>query len=174
MEQFNQFKVEKQAALKGLEQLRAVLDELGEMGVDVGSELNKIDSAVQAVESDVLRIALLGAFSDGKTSVIAAWLGKIMADMNINMDESSDRLAIYSPEGLPEKCEIVDTPGLFGDKEKSVDGEQVMYEDLTKRYISEAHLILYVVDATNPLKESHNDIVKWVLRDLNKIGRAHV
>ncbi|SUD67270.1 HSR1-like GTP-binding protein [Pseudomonas putida] len=170
MEQFKQFNVEKQTALKGLEQLRAVLDELGEMGADVGSELRKIDSAVQAVESDVLRIALLGAFSDGKTSVIAAWLGKVMADMNIDMDESSDRLAIYSPEGLPEKCEIVDTPGLFGDKEKSVEGEQVMYEDLTKRYISEAHLILYVVDATNPLKESHNDIVKWVLRDLNKLS----
>ncbi|MEI4966073.1 LeoA/HP0731 family dynamin-like GTPase [Aeromonas caviae] len=170
MEQFNQFNAEKQTALKGLEQLRAVLDELGEMGADVGSELQKIDSAVQAVESDVLRIALLGAFSDGKTSVIAAWLGKVMADMNIDMDESSDRLAIYSPEGLPEKCEIVDTPGLFGDKEKSVDGEQVMYEDLTKRYISEAHLILYVVDATNPLKESHYDIVKWVLRDLNKLS----
>jgi len=147
-----------------------VLDELGEMGADVSSELQKIDSAVQAVESDVLRIALLGAFSDGKTSVIAAWLGKVMADMNIDMDESSDRLAIYSPEGLPEKCEIVDTPGLFGDKDKSVDGEQVMYEDLTKRYISEAHLILYVVDATNPLKESHYDIVKWVLRDLNKLS----
>lgn len=170
MEQFKQFNVEKQAALKSLEQLRAVLDELGEMGADVDSELRKIDSAVQAVESDVLRIALLGAFSDGKTSVIAAWLGKVMADMNIDMDESSDRLAIYSPEGLPEKCEIVDTPGLFGDKEKTVDGEQVMYEDLTKRYISEAHLILYVVDATNPLKESHNDIVKWVLRDLNKLS----
>lgn len=170
MEQFKQFNVEKQAALKKLEQLRAVLDELGEMGADVGSELQKIDSAVQAVESDVLRIALLGAFSDGKTSVIAAWLGRVMADMNIDMDESSDRLAIYSPEGLPEKCEIVDTPGLFGDKEKTVDGEQVMYEDLTKRYISEAHLILYVVDATNPLKESHYDIVKWVLRDLNKLS----
>ncbi|ATE58983.1 LeoA/HP0731 family dynamin-like GTPase [Thauera sinica] len=170
MEQFKQFNVEKQAALERLEQLRAVLDELGEMGADVGSELQKIDSAVQAIESDVLRIALLGAFSDGKTSVIAAWLGKVMADMNIDMDESSDRLAIYSPQGLPEKCEIIDTPGLFGDKQKSVDGEPVMYEDLTKRYISEAHLILYVVDATNPLKESHNDIVKWVLRDLNKLS----
>ncbi len=45
-----------------------------------------------------------------------------------------------------------------------------MYEDLTRRYISEAHLIFYVVDATNPLKESHSDIVKWVLRDLNKLS----
>lgn len=170
MEQFRQFNVEKQVVLKRLEQLRGVLNELGEMGADVSSEVQKIDSAVQAVESDVLRIALLGAFSDGKTSVIAAWLGKVMADMKIDMDESSDRLAIYSPKGLPEKCEIVDTPGLFGDKERTVDGEQVMYEDLTKRYISEAHLILYVVDATNPLKESHRDIAKWVLRDLNKLS----
>lgn len=170
MDQFKQFNVEKQAALKGLEQLRTVLNELGEMGADVVNELQKIDSAVHTIESDVLRIALLGAFSDGKTSVIAAWLGKVMADMNIDMDESSDRLAIYSPEGLPERCEIVDTPGLFGDKEKTIDGGQVMYEDMTKRYISEAHLILYVVDATNPLKESHNDIVKWVLRDLNKLS----
>ena len=170
MEQFKQFNVEKQSALKKLEQLREVLNELGEMGADVDKELQKIDSAVQTVQSDVLRIALLGAFSDGKTSVIAAWLGKIMADMKIDMDESSDRVAIYHPQGLPEKCEIVDTPGLFGDKEKVVNGEQVMYEDLTKRYISEAHLILYVVDATNPLKESHNDIVKWVLRDLNKLS----
>jgi len=27
-----------------------------------------------------------------------------------------------------------------------------------------------VVDATNPLKESHQDIVRWVLRDLNKLS----
>lgn len=170
MEQFKQFNIEKQAALKSLDELRSVLNELEEMGVDVSNELIKIDSAVKSVESDVLRIALLGAFSDGKTSVVAAWLGRVMADMKIDMDESSDRLAIYTPEGLSEKCEIVDTPGLFGDKEKTVDGVKVMYEDLTKRYISEAHLIFYVVDATNPLKESHNDIVKWLLRDLNKLS----
>ncbi|RCM97827.1 GTPase Era [Pseudomonas aeruginosa] len=170
MEQFTQFGVEKQAALGTLEKLRGVLDALREMGVDVEGDLQKITSAMQAVESDVLRIALLGAFSDGKTSVIAAWLGKVMEDMKISMDESSDRLAIYKPEGLPGQCEIVDTPGLFGDKEKEVDGEQVMYEDLTKRYISEAHLILYVVDATNPLKDSHSEIAKWVLRDLNKLS----
>lgn len=170
MEHFSQFNVDKQAAIKGLDELRKILKELGELGTDVSAEMEKLDSAVQAIEADVLRIALLGAFSDGKTSVIAAWLGKVMADMKIDMDESSDRLAIYSPEGLPGKCEIVDTPGLFGDKEKTVDGEQVVYEDLTKRYISEAHLILYVVDATNPLKESHNAIAKWVLRDLNKLS----
>lgn len=170
MEQFKQFSLEKQKTIDTLEHLRSILVELQELGVDVNEDFKKIESAVEAVESDVLRIALLGAFSDGKTSVVAAWMGKVLEDMNIDMDESSDRLAIYKPQGLSDQCEIVDTPGLFGDKEKSIEGTQVLYEDLTKRYISEAHLIFYVVDATNPLKESHNDIAKWVLRDLNKLS----
>lgn len=170
MEQFKQFSIEKHAAVASLHRLRGVVETLGEMEMDVSDDLQKIASAIASVESDVLRIALLGAFSDGKTSVIAAWLGKVMEDMNISMDESSDRLSIYKPEGLPGQCEIVDTPGLFGDKEREIDGKQVMYEDLTKRYISEAHLIFYVVDATNPLKESHSSIAKWVLRDLNKLS----
>ncbi len=170
MEQFKQFSIEKQAAINSLLQLRGMLEMLGEMGINISDDLQKVTSAINAIESDVLRIALLGAFSDGKTSVIAAWLGKVMDDMNISMDESSDWFSIYKPEGLPDQCEIVDTPGLFGDKEREVDGRLVMYEDLTRRYISEAHLIFYVVDATNPLKESHSDIVKWVLRDLNKLS----
>lgn len=170
MELFKQFNKDKQATIGTLETLREVLGEIGDLGVDVQDDLTKIASALGSIESDVLRIALVGAFSDGKTSVIAAWLGKIMDDMKIDMDESSDRLAIYKPEGLPGQCEIVDTPGLFGDKEKSINGEPMMYEDVTKRYISEAHLILYVVDATNPLKESHSVIAKWILRDLNKLS----
>lgn len=170
MEQFKQFNDEKQATIDTLNNLREVLGQLGGMGVDVRDDLQKIAEALKSVESDVLRIALLGAFSDGKTSVVAAWLGKIMDDMKIDMDESSDRLEIYKPEGLPGQCEIVDTPGLFGDKERTVDGEHVMYEDLTKRYISEAHVIFYVVDATNPLKESHSAIAKWILRDLDKLS----
>lgn len=170
MEQLKQFEVEKQTAINTLQQLKEVLTELGSVGIDVSADIQKLESALNVIKDDVLRIALLGAFSDGKTSVIAAWLGKIMADMKIDMDESSDRLAVYRPEGLPEKCEIVDTPGLFGDKQKEDNGHQIMYEDITRNYISEAHLILYVVDATNPLKESHNQIAHWVLRDLNKLS----
>jgi len=169
MDQLKQFESQKQNTLKILGDLKGVLEELRDIGMEVESDIAKIDSAVDSIKDDVLRIALLGAFSDGKTSVVASWLGKVMEDMNIDMDESSDKLAVYTPEGLPEKCEIVDTPGLFGDKQKEVNGHQVMYEDVTRQYISEAHLILYVVDATNPLKDSHNEIVKWVLRDLNKL-----
>ncbi|EFM9920348.1 GTP-binding protein, partial [Escherichia coli] len=94
MEQFKQFSIEKQAAINSLLQLRGMLEMLGEMGINISDDLQKVTSAINAIESDVLRIALLGAFSDGKTSVIAAWLGKVMDDMNISMDESSDRLSI--------------------------------------------------------------------------------
>lgn len=169
MEPFEHFNAEKQAALGSLEALRGILSELSELGVDVAPDLAKIESAVSAVQSDVLRIALLGAFSDGKTSVVASWLGQVTDDMKIDPDESSDELTVYRPDGLDGRCEIVDTPGLFGDKERTVDGHQVMYGDLTRRYISEAHLLFYVVDSTNPLKDSHGDIARWVLRDLGKL-----
>ena len=170
MEPFKQFASDKQGALDRLTRLAALIHQLGGLGLDVQDDLAKVDSAVKAIESDVLRVALMGAFSDGKTSVVAAWLGLVMDDMKIDMDESSDRLAVYRPAGLPDQCEIVDTPGLFGDKERTVDGEQVLYADLTTQYISEAHLVLFVVDATNPLKDSHGEIVRWLLRDLNKLG----
>lgn len=170
MEQFKQFNLEKEVVIAKLGQLESILQDLSSLGMNVEGGFEKIKSALTSINSDVLKVALLGAFSDGKTSVIASWLGHIMDDMNIDINESSDRIAIYKPKGLPEKCEIIDTPGLFGDKEKSINGSQVMYSDLTKKYISEAHIVLYVVDATNPLKESHNDIVKWVLRDLNKLS----
>lgn len=170
MEQFRKFDLEKQAAISSLTNLRSVVVDMTDIGIDVSADLAKIDDAVASVQGDVLRIALLGAFSDGKTSVIAGWLGKIMDDMKIDSDESSDRLEIYTPDGLPGKCKIIDTPGLFGDKKKEVGAAPVMFEDITKRYISEAHLIFYVVDATNPLKDSHNDIVRWILRDLNKLS----
>ncbi len=170
MEQFNQFTAEKDGVLRTLDGLDVLLLEIGQLGVDVEDGQQKVSEARRTIESEVLRIALLGAFSDGKTSVVAAWLGQVLENMKIDMDESSDRLSVYIPEGLPGKCEIVDTPGLFGDKERTIGSRRVMYEDLTMRYISEAHLMLYVVDATNPLKDSHSDIVRWVLRDLRKLS----
>lgn len=170
MESFKQFAIDKGDTLDRLGRLEGHIRQLGGLGQDVQDDLDKVAAAVKAVEGDVLRVALLGAFSDGKTSVIAGWLGHVMEDMRIEMDESTDRPSIYRPAGLPDQCEIVDTPGLFGDKERTVDGQTVLYADLTRQYISEAHLVLYVVDATNPLKDSHGDVVRWLLRDLKKLS----
>lgn len=171
MEQFSQFTLQKNDVVQQLKQLKNIMVKLEEVGIDSADTLQKIENAILNVQDDTLRIALLGAFSDGKTSVIAGWLGQVMGNMIIDSDESSNELAYYRPDNLPEKCEIVDTPGLFGDKERLDDrGNTVQYSDFTRKYISEAHLIFYVVDAVNPLKESHKDTVKWVLRDLNKLS----
>ena len=171
MEQFKQFNASKSEVIQSLDNLQTLVGELEKLGLDVAQDIDKIKTAIGDVQADTLRIALLGAFSDGKTSVVAGWLGQVMKDMKIDTNESSDALAIYRPENLQDRCEIVDTPGLFGDKEKTTeDAALVQYGDNTKNYISEAHLIFYVVDATNPLKESHQDIVRWVLRDLNKLS----
>ena len=171
MEQFNQFTIHKSDVIKQLGWLKDIVYKLNDVGIDSVDVLQKIENAIVNINNDTLRIALLGAFSDGKTSVIAGWLGQVMNNMIIDSNESSNELAIYKPDNLPEKCEIVDTPGLFGDKERLDDrGNTIQYSDITRKYISEAHLIFYVVDAVNPLKESHKDTVQWVLRDLNKLS----
>ena len=171
MDHFEHYSIKKVELVESLNQLRNILLKLDNIGIDISDDIKKVESAVCDIENDVLRIALFGAFSDGKTSVIAAWLGQIMSNMNIDINESSNKLEIYYPENLPDKCVVVDTPGLFGDKEITNDTKGVFkYEDITKKYISEAHLIFYVVDPINPLKDSHKDLVKWVLRDLNKLS----
>lgn len=60
MEQFKQFSIEKQAAINSLLQLRGMLEMLGEIGINISDDLQKVTSAINAIESDVLRIALLG------------------------------------------------------------------------------------------------------------------
>ncbi|HIQ35663.1 MAG TPA: GTP-binding protein [Acinetobacter venetianus] len=171
MEQFKQYNLQKDAVISQLSQLKDLVVQLDDVGIDSTDALKKIENSIDNVKDDTLRIALLGAFSDGKTSVIAGWLGHVMDNMKIDSDESSNELAIYRPNHLPEKCEIVDTPGLFGDKQQQDGrGKDIQYGDITRKYISEAHLIFYVVDAVNPLKESHKDTVQWILRDLNKLS----
>lgn len=138
-------------------------------GLDLQDILKKVDSVKSMMEDGIVRIVLLGSFSDGKTSAIAGLLGRLEDTMKIDQDESSDELKVYRPAGLKEGFEIVDTPGLFGTKEKELDGKNIKYSDITKKYLSEAHIVIYVCDAVNPLKDSHIPIIKWIMRDLNKL-----
>ncbi|MCQ2288274.1 MAG: dynamin family protein [Muribaculaceae bacterium] len=139
-------------------------------GLDLRNILEKINNVKQMIADDIVRIVLLGSFSDGKTSAIAGLLGRLEDSMKIDQDESSDELKIYRPAGLKEGFEIVDTPGLFGTKEKEVAGNNVKYSDITKKYLSEAHIVIYVCDAVNPLKDSHIPVIKWIMRDLGKLN----
>ncbi|GAA8798865.1 hypothetical protein DUHN25_10350 [Helicobacter pylori] len=113
----------------------------------------KINSAIQSAAK--LMVALVGGFFEGKTSIAAAWIERLDKSMKIDHQESSDAVKIYD---IDNEIELVDAPGLFGFKEKIADSGKIeRYKDITKKYISEAHLILYALNPSNPIKESRKD-----------------
>ncbi len=159
----------KQKILQKLNSLYEIVKQGENVGLDFRFVLEKLERVKKVVDDGIVKIVLLGSFSDGKTSAIAGLLGKLEDSMKIDETESSDEIIVYRPLGLKKGFEIVDTPGLFGSKEKNVDGQSVRFSDITKNYISEAHIVVYLCDAVVPLKDSHVEIVKKVLRDLNKL-----
>ncbi|EMG86161.1 LeoA/HP0731 family dynamin-like GTPase [Helicobacter pylori] len=142
-----------------------------EYGIKVKKSLkDKIYNAMENVAGQKLKVALVGGFSCGKTSIAAAWIERLDKSMNIDHQESSDEVKIYH---IDDKIELVDTPGLFGFKVKTHDSGKIeRYKDITKKYISEAHLILYALNPSNPIKESHKDDLNWLFRTLNLLSRT--
>lgn len=149
--------------------LLPLIDKGKSLGLEVTDIKQKIDGVLASQKKGTVQIVLLGSFSDGKTSAIAGLLGKTKADMKIDPAESSDELAFYHLDGVDRKYEIVDTPGLFGTKEKEVDGKSIKYSDITRKCISNANLLIYVCDAVNPVKESHIPSLRLVLRTFKKL-----
>lgn len=153
-----------------LDTLEKVLRVGESMGLNLKSPSEKLDSLKAALKDKTIKIALIGRFSDGKTSILAALLGQKFENMKIGIDETSDELFAYNSSVIGKGVEIVDTPGLFGTKEKEVDGENLRLSEKTERYLSQAHIIIYVCDATNPIKNTHEKIIFDVLRRYNKLG----
>lgn len=168
MEEFNisSNKLQKLAALKEL--LQKGVEHIPELQ----AYLSKINSIVDTIKNGEISVVLLGSFSDGKTSAIAGLLGRLEDNMKIDNDESSDELTIYRPKDLKKGFKIVDTPGLFGTKEREINGQNIKFSEITERYISEAHIIIYVCDAVVPLKESHVEIIRRVMRDYHKLDNT--
>jgi hypothetical protein len=73
-----------------------------------------------------------------------------------------------------EEFSLIDTPGLYGFKEQGNNdtGAIEKYKDITKKYVSQAHLVLYVMNSTNPIKESHTDDLTWLFRTLELLPRT--
>lgn len=169
----HQFNENKDNCLRILNELKTFLYEGKNLNVKIDESLfDKIDSVLNVVENNKLKVALVGGFSEGKTSIAAAWMEKLdKTSMNISQQESSSEVAIYNVE---DKLILIDTPGLFGFKEKfNVDSNEIQkYKDITKRYVSEADIVLYVMNSTNPVKESHKDDLYWLFRELNLLKRT--
>ena len=168
MEEFN-IKNDKLQKLTALKQL---LQKGVEYIPELQSYLGKIDSIVNTIKNGEISVVLLGSFSDGKTSAIAGLLGRLEDNMKIDNDESSDELTIYRPKDLKKGFKIIDTPGLFGTKEREINGQNIKFSEITERYISEAHIIIYVCDAVVPLKDSHVEIIRRVMRDYHKLDNT--
>ncbi len=143
-----------------------------EYGIKVEESLkDKIHNAMENVAGQKLKVALVGGFSEGKTSIAAAWIERLDKEsMKIDHKESSDEVKIYN---IDNEIELVDTPGLYGFEAKEHDSGKIeRYKDITKKYISEAHLILYALNPSNPIKESHKDDLNWLFRTLNLLSRT--
>lgn len=142
-------------------------------GVPIDPVLSgKLQTAIDSVSGDKLKVALIGGFSEGKTSIAAAWMEKLdKSSMNISHQESSNEVKVYE---VGEDFVLIDTPGLFGFKEQHNADTHALekYKDITKKYVSEAHLVLYVMNPTNPIKESHKDDLQWLFRTLDLLPRT--
>ncbi|WP_193072755.1 LeoA/HP0731 family dynamin-like GTPase [Pseudomonas sp. FME51] len=165
------FKVKQQEAEQLLQKLVEFIEKGREFGLKPDSGLmHKLDTALKASNSSVLKVALIGGFSEGKTSIASAWLERLDGSMNISQQESSNEVVVYQ---LGDDIELIDTPGLFGFKEQETStGEIEKYKESTRRYVSEAHLVLYVMNSTNPIKDSHADDLKWLFRELDLLPRT--
>lgn len=167
------FKSQQARALALLNKLRAFLAQGEEVGVDIDVGLKrKLETAINTVAGEKLKVALVGGYSDGKTSIAAAWMEQLdKSTMKISHQESSNEVRIYD---VGADFVLIDTPGLFGFKEQlNLETHQIeKYKDITKKYISEAHLVLYVMDPANPVKASHKDDLDWLFRDLNLLPRT--
>ena len=154
---------------KKMQELDIILQEGEKLGLNLQEVYKKVAHVQETISDEKIKIVLLSSFSDGKTTIIAALNEQIEDNMKIDSDESSDEIIVYHPQGLAKDFEIMDTPGLFGSKEKEVEGEAIRFSEITERFISEAHIILYVCDAVTPLKESHASFIEKVMRQYNKL-----
>ncbi|GAA7905670.1 50S ribosome-binding GTPase [Helicobacter pylori] len=166
-----QFKENQKRNQENLKKLLDFIHTGEKYGIEVEEPLKeKIRNAMENVADQKLKVVLVGGFSEGKTSIAAAWIDRLDESMKIDHKESSDAVKIYD---IDNEMELVDTPGLFGFKAKEHDSGKIeRYKDITKKYISEAHLILYTLNPSNPIKESHKDDLNWLFRTLNLLSRT--
>lgn len=156
-----------------LERLLCFLQQGIQAGVPIEPSLiQKLENNIANIAGEKLKVALIGGFSEGKTSIAAAWMEKLdKSTMKISHQESSNEVKVYE---IGEEFVLIDTPGLFGFKEQqnAQTFEIEKYKDLTKKYVSDAHLVLYVMNSTNPIKDSHKEDMYWLFRTLNLLPRT--
>ncbi len=169
----NEFVQSKQHTLAILTEVLAILEEGQILNLNIDkSYFKKVEMAISELEENTrLKVVLVGGFSEGKTSIAAAWISKLdKKTMKISHEESSNNVVVYHAGDV----DIIDTPGLFGFKEHhNLTNDTIeKYKDITKKYVSEAHILLYVMDSSNPIKNSHKEELTWLFKELDLLSRT--
>lgn len=116
---------------------------------------DKISKSISSINKEKFSLAFFGSFSDGKSTILSSLIKNL--DIKISPEPTTSTINTYEYKDWF----IIDTPGLFS--------ENMEHDELTKRYISEANIVIYTVDPVNPLKETHHPTVKWILEDIDKM-----
>lgn len=116
---------------------------------------DKISKSITSINKEKFSLAFFGAFSDGKSTILSSLIKNL--DIRISPEPTTSTINTYEYKDWF----IIDTPGLFS--------ENMEHDELTKKYISEANIVIYTVDPVNPLKETHHPTVKWILEDIDKM-----
>ncbi len=115
-ETLKQFKENQKRNQENLEKLLDFVKTGEKYGIKIEKSFKaKINSTIQSATDQKLKVALVGGFSEGKTSIAAAWIERLDKSMNIDHQESSDAVEIYD---IDNEIELVDTPGCLGSKKK--------------------------------------------------------
>lgn len=84
----------------------------------------KLHQELKAYREDgILRVAFVGQYSAGKSTIISALIGR--RDIKIDADIATDRTTSYAWNGI----KLIDTPGLFTDRK---DHDEITYETIEK------------------------------------------
>ncbi|WP_200882455.1 GTPase [Cedecea neteri] len=126
-----EFKHQQEKTRQALQKLAAFIEKGRIFGLKPDpTQMEKLATALKTSEDGILKVALIGGFSEGKTSIAAAWLERLNGSMNISQQESSNEVQVYR---LDDDIELIDTPGLFGFKEQvNSEGEIEKYKETTK------------------------------------------
>ena len=145
-----EFESKKEKLINLLKELQEYLLKGKELDIEIDEKMiKKIERSLEKIEDEKLKVALIGGFSEGKTSIAAAWLEKYdKSSMKISQRESSNEVVVYE---VDDKIVLIDTPGLFGFKE--TEDKKEKYKEITKKYVSEAHIVLYIMNSTNPINK---------------------
>jgi GTP-binding protein EngB required for normal cell division len=104
------FKTQQTQNIELLNNLSHFLQQGESVGVQMDPKLlQKLQAAKESAANGKLHIALIGGFSEGKTSIAAAWMEKLdKSSMKISHQESSNEVKIYD---VGSDFVLIDTPG---------------------------------------------------------------